>query len=292
MNKEEEEFFEFKNKKFFQMSTKQKQRTLLDCMEQGKLNYVEFLLNSFDFRLFLTSVNMTIVHLIKQGRSKMLKLLSNYYYEIGNVSDAFYLACATQEKEFIQEIMGQVKEYDKGLFALCIAGNREIAEYIVSKGANKFDSAMFYAGMGGSKEMVEFLVEKGAKDWKAAIKGCKHSKDNNFREWIEQKFQQKNMQAFEGSIIFTPKNNESKKEEIVTFDCKMMDIGISIVEKMKLKRNIETCLTEIYGNKTCKEFTESVASFFHVQRFIKNRMRENVEQMKGKTLFCVQFPFF
>lgn len=53
--------------------------------------------------------------------------------------------------------------YEKALIASCTGGQLEMAQFFISKGANKLDKALQQSGCGGNIDLMGFLIQKGAK---------------------------------------------------------------------------------------------------------------------------------
>lgn len=72
------------------------------------------------------------------------------------------------------------KEFDKrveldpnlGLKLSAYAGNTELIDLFISRGANEWNDALEYAAMGGYKNIIDFLIQKGANNWQNGLNGA------------------------------------------------------------------------------------------------------------------------
>ena len=60
-----------------------------------------------------------------------------------------------------------------GLIDAARAGNVELVNYFISRGANKWEWGLQGAAQGGHRNLVDFFIEKGAHFWKGALKAAK-----------------------------------------------------------------------------------------------------------------------
>jgi ankyrin repeat protein/beta-lactamase regulating signal transducer with metallopeptidase domain len=116
-----------------------------------------------------TSVHLAVV----QNRRDTVKLLLSKGAEVSTIQLAAYLGDLAKVKSFIEKgisVNTQDGYWPTPLQAAAAAGQREVAEFLISKGAlvnaeaaaQGGTTALHYAALGGSKEVVELLISKGA----------------------------------------------------------------------------------------------------------------------------------
>ena len=54
----------------------------------------------------------------------------------------------------------------------CIGGHRELVKLMIEKGATCWNLALYGACEGGHRELVELMIEKGARDWNTGLEGA------------------------------------------------------------------------------------------------------------------------
>ena len=54
---------------------------------------------------------------------------------------------------------------DRGLYKAAMAGDHELVDLFISKGARDWDGALRGASNGGHRELVDLFISKGATDW-------------------------------------------------------------------------------------------------------------------------------
>jgi len=116
----------------------------------------------------------TPVHLaVVQNRRDTVKLLISKGAEVSTIQLAAYLGDLAKVKSFIEKgvsVNTQDGYWPTPLQAAAATGQREVAEFLISKGAlvnaeavaQGGTTALHYAALGGSKEVVELLISKGA----------------------------------------------------------------------------------------------------------------------------------
>jgi len=59
-----------------------------------------------------------------------------------------------------------------GLYGVCRGGKRELVDYVIEKGADYWDGGLIGACHGGNRELVDYMIEKGANDWNWGLEGA------------------------------------------------------------------------------------------------------------------------
>ena len=65
-----------------------------------------------------------------------------------------------------------IQSVNSGLYGACRGGQLELAELMISKGANYYDWGLFGACKGGHVTLAELMISKGAKDWNYGLYGA------------------------------------------------------------------------------------------------------------------------
>jgi len=73
--------------------------------------------------------------------------------------------------------IGVVIDWNWGLYGACQGDHKELAEWMISKGASSgvvidWNWGLKGACEGGHKELAEFMINKGATDWNWGLKGA------------------------------------------------------------------------------------------------------------------------
>ena len=61
---------------------------------------------------------------------------------------------------------------EDGLRHSSYAGNKDLMQLFISRGATDWNDALGFASIGGQKDAVNFLIEKGANNWQAGLNGA------------------------------------------------------------------------------------------------------------------------
>src|ERR1700679_3012975 len=106
----------------------------------------------------------TIIKYLPETDRYICKRINKSFYQIvkklcivGNIKEL-------AENNLIESIilMGNRCNWNDGLEGACRGGHKEIADYMISKGANDWDWGLEGACLGNRKEMADYMILKGA----------------------------------------------------------------------------------------------------------------------------------
>ena len=63
-------------------------------------------------------------------------------------------------------------DWNSGLNASCLGGHRDLAEFMIEKGATYWNWGLQGACKGGHRDLAEWMIEKGATYWKWGLAGA------------------------------------------------------------------------------------------------------------------------
>ena len=63
-------------------------------------------------------------------------------------------------------------KWNYGLVKSCQCGNRELAEFMIEKGANYWNGGLEGACHGGNRELADLMIEKGANKWDRGLESA------------------------------------------------------------------------------------------------------------------------
>ena len=73
------------------------------------------------------------------------------------------------------------------LYEACIQGHRELAEWMIKKGADYWNWSLYGACRGGNRELVELMIKKGARDWNSGLVCACQGGYRELAEWMIEK---------------------------------------------------------------------------------------------------------
>lgn len=98
---------------------------------------------------------------------KYIQITCHYYY-----MSALAVACRSGDVVKVQNLISKESKtwnWDFGLAIACRAGHVEIAELMITKGANVWNFGCACACAEGHVQIVELMISKGAKNWNCAL---------------------------------------------------------------------------------------------------------------------------
>ncbi len=73
------------------------------------------------------------------------------------------------------ELCMQIKNVNCGLVGACRGGHRELANLMITHGANDWDYGLYHACRGGHRELADMMIVRGANDWNWGLYGACYS---------------------------------------------------------------------------------------------------------------------
>ena len=70
-------------------------------------------------------------------------------------------------------------DIDKAMVNAAKAGDKDLLNFFISKGANNWNGGMYWAARGGHKDLVDFFISKGADNWSYGMRGAAEAGDKD-----------------------------------------------------------------------------------------------------------------
>ena len=124
-----------------------------------------------DIRLLLDECIFLPYNIQEYG---IIRLIVDDYLEYG--LSEFMRPHETKNQEKMNRGLGYLHSTvmfsDQGLYGACLGGYIELAELMISKGADNWNSALYDACRGGHMELAELMISKGANHWDWGLWGA------------------------------------------------------------------------------------------------------------------------
>jgi hypothetical protein len=144
----------------------------------GKRLHLEELSHMIPHDAVLESSYMGSIELVRVVVSKMPISNMNWFFGLCG-------ACQGGHREIAQWMIDKgANNWNLGLSYACQGGHREIVQWIIDKGANEWNSGLRSACYGGHQEIVQWMIEKGANDWDSGLYTSCYGGHRQIVQWM------------------------------------------------------------------------------------------------------------